>query len=49
MKRAVQTAEGIRRKRYVMWRALREIEVGVCDGLTYAQVGVRSIDAHDAH
>lgn len=39
MRRARQTAAGIRRKLYVEWRALREIEVGVCDGMTYAQVG----------
>lgn len=38
MSRARQTAAGIRRRRYVEWRALREIEVGVCDGMTYAQV-----------
>lgn len=38
MRRARQTAAGIKRRRYVEWRALREIEVGVCDGMTYAQV-----------
>lgn len=38
MRRARQTAEGIEKSRYVEWRALREIEVGVCDGMTYAQV-----------
>lgn len=38
MRRARQTAAGIKRMRYVVWRALREIEVGVCDGMTYAQV-----------
>ena len=27
--------------RYVEWRALREIEAGVCDGLTYDQIKVR--------
>ncbi|CAB1114562.1 unnamed protein product [Ectocarpus sp. CCAP 1310/34] len=38
MRRARQTAAEIDKSRYVEWRALREIEVGVCDGLTYAQV-----------
>ncbi|CAM9424380.1 unnamed protein product [Pylaiella littoralis] len=38
MRRARQTAAGIKKSRYVEWRALREIEVGVCDGMTYAQV-----------
>lgn len=38
MRRARQTAAGIPKNRYVEWRALREIEVGVCDGMTYAQV-----------
>jgi hypothetical protein len=28
-------------KRHVEWRALREIDVGICDGLTYDQVKVR--------
>ncbi len=27
--------------RHVEWRALREIEVGICDGLTYDQVKVK--------
>eukprot|EP00903_Cladosiphon_okamuranus_P005436 g5422.t1 len=38
MRRARQTAAGITKSRYVEWRALREIEVGVCDGMTYQQV-----------
>ncbi|CAM9901538.1 unnamed protein product [Scytosiphon promiscuus] len=38
MRRARQTAADIPKNRYVEWRALREIEVGVCDGMTYAQV-----------
>eukprot|EP00968_Pinguiococcus_pyrenoidosus_P021931 scaffold2963_cov250-Pinguiococcus_pyrenoidosus.AAC.12 len=42
MRRARQTANPVvaRKlcKRYVEWRALREIEVGVCDGLTYQDV-----------
>ena len=42
MRRCRQTARPIVDRqlcaRYVEWRALREIEVGVCDGLTYEQV-----------
>lgn len=41
MRRARQTAAGIKKSRYVEWRALREIEVGVCDGMTYAQVKIK--------
>ncbi len=38
MKRARQTSNKLRCKRYIEWRELREIEVGICDGLTYEQV-----------
>ncbi|CAM9681570.1 unnamed protein product [Chrysoparadoxa australica] len=38
MKRARQTSKSIKCKRYVEWRALREIEVGVCDGMSYEDV-----------
>lgn len=38
MRRCRETASSIVCKRKVEWRALREIEVGVCDGLTYEQV-----------
>ncbi len=38
MKRARQTSNKLDCNRYVEWRALREIEVGICDGLTYEQV-----------
>lgn len=41
MKSAVQTAQYIRHTSHVEWRALREIESGVCDGLTYDQIKVR--------
>ena len=41
MRRARETAKEIQSKRYVEWRSLREIEVGVCDGMTYEQVKVR--------
>jgi broad specificity phosphatase PhoE len=32
------TAKKIKSSRYVEWRALRNIESGVCDGLTYDQI-----------
>lgn len=32
------TAKKIKCSRYVEWRALRNIESGVCDGLTYEQI-----------
>ncbi len=38
MKRARQTSKKVNCKRYIEWRELREIEVGICDGLTYEQV-----------
>jgi broad specificity phosphatase PhoE/predicted kinase len=38
LRRARETAEEIPCKQLVEWRSLREIEVGVCDGLTYEQV-----------
>eukprot|EP00638_Chattonella_subsalsa_P009227 CAMPEP_0117776388 /NCGR_PEP_ID=MMETSP0947-20121206/27719_1 /TAXON_ID=44440 /ORGANISM="Chattonella subsalsa, Strain CCMP2191" /LENGTH=602 /DNA_ID=CAMNT_0005603307 /DNA_START=45 /DNA_END=1856 /DNA_ORIENTATION=+ len=38
MKRTRLTARNIVCDKKVEWRALREIEVGVCDGLTYNQV-----------
>jgi len=38
MKRARATAAKIKCARYVEWRSLREIEVGVCDGLSYDQI-----------
>lgn len=42
MRRARETAKEIpTNKRLVEWRALREIEVGVCDGLSYDQVQVK--------
>lgn len=41
MRCARQTAGLIKCKKYVEWRSLREIEVGVCDGLSYEQVKVR--------
>lgn len=41
LRRARETASEIKCKRYVEWRTLREIESGVCDGLTYEQVKTR--------
>ena len=33
-KRAVQTAATIKCAQYVRWKAMEEINVGICDGLT---------------
>jgi len=41
MRRAKETASELKCKRLVEWRALREIEVGVCDGLSYEQIKSR--------
>lgn len=41
LRRARETAAEIKCKRYVEWRALREIETGVCDGLSYEQVKIK--------
>ena len=42
MRRARETAAELKScKRQVEWRALREIEVGVCDGLSYEQIKSR--------
>jgi 6-phosphofructo-2-kinase / fructose-2,6-biphosphatase 2 len=41
MKSAVQTSHSLPSSSVVEWRALREIEAGVCDGLTYDQIKVR--------
>jgi len=38
MRRTRQTARLIKCARSVQWRNLREIEVGICDGLTYQQI-----------
>ncbi len=38
MKRARQTGNKLSCSQYIEWRELREIEVGICDGLTYDQV-----------
>ncbi|CAM9132046.1 unnamed protein product [Phaeothamnion confervicola] len=48
MKRARQTARRVKCHRYVEWRALREIEVGVCDGMTYQQVKANFPDEYAA-
>lgn len=36
-----ETAKKIKTSRYVEWRALRNIESGVCDGLSYEQIKAR--------
>jgi broad specificity phosphatase PhoE len=41
MRCARETADRIKKAAYVEWRALREIEAGVCDGLTYEQIKVK--------
>lgn len=41
MRSARETASRIKANKYVEWRALREIEAGVCDGLSYDQIKVR--------
>ena len=41
LRRAWETAAEIPSKKLVEWRSLREIEVGVCDGLSYEQVQLR--------
>lgn len=41
MRRARETAAVLSCKRLVQWRALREIECGVCDGLSYEQVKMK--------
>lgn len=41
LRRGRETAAEIKCKRYVEWRALREIETGVCDGLSYEQVKIK--------
>jgi len=37
LKRTIETA-GILKDKAVIWRDLREIEVGICDGMTYEEV-----------
>jgi len=41
MRSARETAARIKQNKYVEWRALREIEAGVCDGMSYDQIKVR--------
>ena len=40
LKRTVATAELIGRKS-IAWRALDELDAGICDGLTYAEIATR--------
>jgi broad specificity phosphatase PhoE/predicted kinase len=47
MQRAMQTAQPLRR-RYISWRALDEIDAGVCDGMTYEQISRQMPDEFDA-
>lgn len=47
LRRAVQTATPLGRMRWV-WRALDEIDAGVCDSMTYAQIQARMPDEYEA-
>ena len=38
MKRAVQTSVGIPCAQYINWKSLDEIEVGICDGMSYEEI-----------
>jgi 6-phosphofructo-2-kinase/fructose-2,6-biphosphatase 2 len=38
LKRTIQTASFIKGAKPLQWRALSEIEVGVCDGMTYEEI-----------
>ena len=46
LRRCRETAAEIACKCYVEWRSLREIETGVCDGLSYDQVKVKFPDEY---
>ena len=41
MRSALETAHRVKNASFVQWRALRELEAGVCDGLTYEQIKVK--------
>lgn len=41
MRSAIETSKRLKMRKYVEFRSLREIEAGVCDGLTYEQIKVR--------
>jgi hypothetical protein len=47
MQRTVQTAQHLTRKPRA-WRALDEIDAGVCDGMTYEQIAADMPDVHAA-
>merc|ERR1712137_847418 len=38
MLRAVQTSQDIPCAQYIRWRTMEEIQVGICDGMTYKQI-----------
>eukprot|EP00596_Hydrurales_sp_CCMP1899_P002263 CAMPEP_0119034028 /NCGR_PEP_ID=MMETSP1177-20130426/1086_1 /TAXON_ID=2985 /ORGANISM="Ochromonas sp, Strain CCMP1899" /LENGTH=503 /DNA_ID=CAMNT_0006991219 /DNA_START=82 /DNA_END=1593 /DNA_ORIENTATION=+ len=46
MRRARDTAKEVKCKKLTEWRSLREIEVGVCDGLSYDQIKSQFPDEH---
>jgi broad specificity phosphatase PhoE/predicted kinase len=47
LKRALETADPLA-KRPVAWRALDEIDAGICDGMTYEEIMVRQPDEYAA-
>ena len=47
MRRTIQTAQHLTRKPQA-WRALDEIDAGVCDGMTYEQIEADMPDVHTA-
>lgn len=38
MKRAIETAENISCNQCILWKALEEIQAGICDGMTYEEI-----------
>jgi broad specificity phosphatase PhoE len=45
MRRTIQTAQHLTRKPRA-WRALDEIDAGICDGMTYEQIEADMPDVH---
>jgi len=48
MKRAIQTSENINCTEHFRWRALEEIETGICDGMTYEDIKHQMPEEHQA-
>lgn len=47
LRRTIQTAMPLTRKP-IVWRALDELDAGVCDGMTYEQIQQQMPDVHEA-